>query len=353
MGYILQPDSITVKERRIALLFLDIASHLKMPTTQLVLDTALDAAIVMGIDGTVAAWNHQAEITFGWTAEEAVGADMAALIIPPQYRCSHREGLAHYLRTGEGPVLRQRIEITALRKNGEEFPIELSITPVVQDGGKIFLGFIRDISERRSAENRQAMLLGELEHRSKNMLAVVMGMATQTARSALSVDDFLKDYLGRLGSITRAYGLLTEKNWQAATLGSLAQEVIAPHLSSVDDQLKVQGGEIRIPAKAVLTLSMVLHELTTNAVKYGAVKSNGHIEIKASTIIVPDGQAVQMIWQEQGAGPDVSAGRSGFGSKLIDTCIRHDLKGSVETTRGTDGIRYDFRFVLPPTQSGA
>ncbi len=315
---------------------------------KLILETALDAGIVMRSDGTVAAWNGQAEATFGWTEDEAVGADMAALIIPPQYQGPHRAGLARYLQTGEGPVLRRRIEITAMRKNGEEFPIELSITPVLQDEGKLFLGFVRDISERRNAEHRQGLLLGELEHRSKNMLAVVMGMATQTAKSALSVDVFLKEYLGRLSSMSRAYGLLTEKNWQAATLGSLAAGVIEPHLSSVDDQLKLEGGDILFPAKAVLTISMILHELTTNAIKYGALKSDGYILLQASAVRGPDGEEVLLVWQEHGVGLPNDQLRSGFGSKLIDTCIRHDLKGTVDISHASDGIRYAFKFRNSP-----
>jgi PAS domain S-box-containing protein len=315
---------------------------------QLVLETALDAAVVMGSDGIITGWNAQAELVFGWTCDEALGVEMASLIIPPQYRASHREGLAHYLATGEGPVLRRRIEITALRKNGEEFPVELSITPVSVNEDGVFLGFVRDISDRRSAEHRQGLLLAELEHRSKNMLAVVMGIASQTAKSALSVDAFIKEYLGRLASLSRAYGLLTEKNWQVATLGSLVTEVIGPHLSSVEDQLTLEGGNVVFPAKAILTISMILHELTTNAIKYGALRSGGKIHIQATATPVPDGEAIRLIWQEEGVGDTVAPARSGFGSKLIETSVRHELKGSIAISHGTDGIRYVFEFTLKP-----
>ena len=273
---------------------------------------------------------------------------MAGLIVPPQYRGAHRAGLAHYMATGEGPVLRRRIEITALRRNGEEFPIELSITPVSVNEGGVFLGFIRDISDRRSAEHRQGLLLAELEHRSKNMLAVVMGVASQTAKSALSVDAFIKEYLGRLASLSRAYALLTERNWQAATLGSLVTEVIGPHLSSVEEQLRLDGGHVVFPAKAILTISMVLHELTTNAIKYGALRSGGKIHIQAMATPVPDGDAIRLIWQEEGVGDAAAPAHSGFGSKLIDMSIRHDLKGKIAVSHGGDGIRYEFEFTLKP-----
>ncbi len=95
---------------------------------QTVLDTALDAVVVMGEDDRVIGWNAKAEQSFGWSADEALGAKLSELIIPPQYREAHEKGLAHYLATGEGPVLNQHIEITALHREGHEIPIELSIT---------------------------------------------------------------------------------------------------------------------------------------------------------------------------------------------------------------------------------
>ncbi|HEV7275761.1 MAG TPA: PAS domain S-box protein [Devosiaceae bacterium] len=118
----------------------------------LVLDTSLDAAIVMRRDGTVAGWNVVAEMTFGWAAAEAIGRQLAELIIPEDLRAKHNEGLKRYCETGVGLVLNSRIEITALRKNGELFPIELAITPTLDDGEEVFLGFLRDISTRKAAE---------------------------------------------------------------------------------------------------------------------------------------------------------------------------------------------------------
>lgn len=312
----------------------------------LVLETALDAVIVMRGDGTVADWNSQAEAIFGWGAGEAQGAEMASLIIPPQHREAHRQGLARYLATGEGPVLRKRIEITAMRRSGEEFPIELAIAPVVRDDETVFLGFIRDITDRKAAQQRQDLLLAELEHRSKNMLAVVMAIASQSAKSALSVDAFSRDYLARLSSLSRAYGLLTAKNWQAASLASLVAEVIGPHLSSVDDQLELEGGDILFPAKVALTIGMILHELTTNASKYGALRSGGKLHLRATAAPAPDGQTIRLDWRETGVGGVCAPARTGFGSRLIETSIRHELKGSMTVAHDPDGFRYQFEFPL-------
>lgn len=119
-----------------------------------IIDTASDAFISMTSDGDISDWNRQAELTFGWSRAEAVDKNLAELIIPPQHREAHRCGLERFLRTGEGPVLHKRIEITALHREGNEFPIELTIWPVQGDRGLFFNAFLHDISERDRALRR-------------------------------------------------------------------------------------------------------------------------------------------------------------------------------------------------------
>jgi len=125
--------------------------HPQLPVTRdglrLVLETALDAVVVMGPDGVVADWNDRAVTVFGWSRDEAVGQPMADLIIPERYREAHRIGLQRYLKSRQGNVLGRRIELSGIRKNGEEFPVELSVSPI-QDGVRIlFLGCLRDLTE--------------------------------------------------------------------------------------------------------------------------------------------------------------------------------------------------------------
>jgi len=136
---------------------------------RLVLETALDAVVVMRDDGIVADWNDQAVDMFGWTREEAVGRTMADLIIPGRYREAHKNGLKRYLLGGEATVLGRRIEVSGIRKNGEEFPIELSIAPINGDH-MLFVGFLRDLTERNALRNArsevarmtQRMAMGEM-----------------------------------------------------------------------------------------------------------------------------------------------------------------------------------------------
>jgi PAS domain S-box-containing protein len=119
---------------------------------RLVLDTVLDAVVTIDTHGLVTSWNREAQNTFGWTSQETIGQSLSSTIIPPRYRDAHERGLRHFLATQEGPVLNQRIEITALHRDGREFLVELAITAVRRGDNPIFSAFIRDISERTRAE---------------------------------------------------------------------------------------------------------------------------------------------------------------------------------------------------------
>ena len=129
-----------------------------------ILEAALDCIIMMNHEGRVLEWNAVAERTFGYTRSEAVGQEMASLIIPERYRPLHRAGLAHYLATGEGPVIGQRIEISAVRADGSEFPVELGISRVAYDGPPLFTGFIRDLTASKAIE--QTLRLSEERFRT-------------------------------------------------------------------------------------------------------------------------------------------------------------------------------------------
>jgi two-component system, sensor histidine kinase and response regulator len=128
------------------------------------IDTSLDAVVTMDTQGLITGWNPQAEVTFGWTRDEAIGRRMSEIIIPLQHREAHERGLKHFLVTGTGPVLNTRIEITALRRTGDEFPVELAICPLKLEQGWAFSAFIRNISDRKESENQRKKAQEALQH---------------------------------------------------------------------------------------------------------------------------------------------------------------------------------------------
>jgi PAS domain S-box-containing protein len=134
-----------------------------------IVDSALDAVVAMDADGVITEWNKQAEETFGWTRAEALGRRMVDTIVPPGYRLSHQRGLEHFLRTGEGAVLNRRIEIIALRRDGSEFPVELTITPLKSGDTWTFSSFIRDITASKQAQEDLRNAHAELAHVNRVM----------------------------------------------------------------------------------------------------------------------------------------------------------------------------------------
>ena len=152
---------------------------------RLIIENALDANVLMNSDGEVIGWTGRAAALFGWAAEEAIGRTLSSLIVPERMRRQHEEGLRRYLATGEGPILNRRLEIDALHKDGHEFPVQLSVTPIRRGECLTFSAFIEDITERKRMEEevRQLQKLeaigrlsGGIAHDFNNILSVIVGV---------------------------------------------------------------------------------------------------------------------------------------------------------------------------------
>jgi PAS domain S-box-containing protein len=138
-----------------------------------ILEASLDCVIAMDAAGLVVSWNGTAERTFGYSREEVIGRELAELIMPPRYRSAHRAGLARYLATGEQKFLNRRVEISALRSDGTEFPIELTIIRIPGESPALFTGFVRDITEHKQLEEARERFIGILGHDLRNPLAAI------------------------------------------------------------------------------------------------------------------------------------------------------------------------------------
>ena len=309
---------------------------------QTVLDTALDPVVVMDTDGMVIGWNSHAERLFGWSWEEARDQRLSDMIIPHQHRGAHEKGLAHYLATGDGPVLDKRIEVPALHREGSEIPVELSITATEQFGDKLFIGFIRDISEHKAEAERQQRILQESEHRVKNMLTVVQAIALQTAANSPDMASFTTSFSGRLENLARAHQLLVGQVWQDVAISALADRVLGAEVTA--GRARFGGPELLLKAGQVLGLSMILHELYTNAIKYGALcRDEGQIEVDWDS----DGATINLVWRELGTPcetPDVPS--SGFGQRMIAMSVRSDLNGTIERDWRPDGLTATLTFPI-------
>jgi two-component system, cell cycle sensor histidine kinase and response regulator CckA len=161
-----------------------------------ILDSALDAVVMMDSGGLIVSWNRRAEALFGWARDEVVGRPLSELIIPGRYREAHTRGLARFLATGEGPVIGRRIELSALRRDGSEFPIELTVTVLEQDGRFLFNAFVADITERRRAQQRLAA-----RHVATRVLANAETLAEAAPRMLKAVGEALGWDVGALWTV--------------------------------------------------------------------------------------------------------------------------------------------------------
>jgi PAS domain S-box-containing protein len=153
--------------------------------TRMMLDEALDAVITMDANGTTSGWNTQAEKIFGWSREEAIGRRMSDTIVPARYRDAHERGLRHFMATGEGALLNRRIEMTALHRDGREFPVELAISPLRLDHTWTFGAFIRDITDRKRAEEELEKAFQEIQSLKDKLYKENLALRDEVDRASM------------------------------------------------------------------------------------------------------------------------------------------------------------------------
>ena len=475
-----------------------------------ILDTVLDAVVVMDRDGVVRAWNRHAEAIFGWSPEDAVGQNLGELIVPPSLREAHHRGLDRFNAEGVARVLDQRLELNGLRSDGSEVPVELSITLVRDGGGEMFVGFVRDISarkqaeeqlefqlresrlmfelselagsdksfeealvatldaicqlaewpvghallvsedqsslrsalwstgaadtapalveatdsirfspgvglpgrvlesggplwisetraddnflrkglgfesafafpvysrgrciavleffsrgsrepqehlllsaraigtqigrvhERKHAEELRALLLAELNHRAKNILAVVRGMAHLSFRNATDVAEAQKAFDRRLDSIAKANDILHAQSGSAALLADIVREATMG-CGVGDDRLGVTGPDLCIDSSTSIMVSLAVHELCTNAFKYGALSAPGGTIAIRWRIDPEDDLRFDFEWVENGGPPVEAPARKGFGMRILERGIELETGGRAEVLYEPSGFRY-------------
>jgi PAS domain S-box-containing protein len=215
------------------------------------LSTSLDAIITIDGDGMVNEYNPAAEQIFGYSYEEAIGKEMAALIVPEKYRTAHREGMLNWHQTGEGPVLGVRLEIEARHKNGKVFPIELAITPLNLEGKTYFTGFIRDITERKEAE--QALQLAHSQAEAANIAkSRFLANMSHEIRTPLNAIINLNSLLLDTSLDKEQKKLATAANKGGVALSSL--------VSGILDFSKIEAGKMQLRIKT-FNLHKVINEL--------------------------------------------------------------------------------------------
>jgi PAS domain S-box-containing protein len=200
-------------------------------------------------------------------------------------------------------------------------------------------GLTLDITERKRAEEHQDLLISELDHRVKNILARVAVVAKQTRQGSRSIEEFFKALDGRIQSMADAHALLSQSRWRGVALGDLVRRQLAPYTTSTNTL--IGGPDVTLSAEATQALAMVLQELVTNAVKYGALSTSaGRVSVTWTRQPREEGAPrVRIVWQETGGPPAAAPPRFGYGTRLISELIPHELGGAVKILFESEGVR--------------
>ncbi|WP_052214379.1 HWE histidine kinase domain-containing protein [Belnapia sp. F-4-1] len=273
------------------------------------------------------------EMTGGSRAEFEAGGWDWRHVTPPEHLVRDEQAVAEARTRGWWSPYEKEYE----RPDGSRLPVRISSAPLPGEAGRVVV-LVEDISEQREAEMRRDLLMREVDHRAKNALA--------TARAALrltrapDLPSYVERVDGRITALAQALALLSQTQWQGVDLATLLRGELAPFLDGSRGQVRLEGATLTIGANAVQALAMAVHELATNATKYGALsRAEGRLLLRWEILAGPPAR-LRMIWRESGGPPVVAPPQdSGFGTRVLQATLARQLGGSVEQHWEPGGLR--------------
>ncbi len=297
-----------------------------------IVESSDDAIISKDINGVITSWNVGAQRLFGYAADEVIGKPITILI--PEDRQDEEPTILARLRNGERV---KHFETVRRRKDGSLIDFSLTISPIRDSHGKIVGAskIARDITDRKAYERLQSTLLREMKHRLQNNLSTVLAIARQSFRGHEAESEDFRKFEGRLLALSSGHNLIARESWDSAELGDVVAQLLNVHGRQ---RFEINGSDLRLSPKSALALTLALHELATNAAKYGALSiPTGKVTI---TWGIEQGATPRLAfrWQER-HGPAVSQpSRRGFGSQLIERVLAYELDGQVHITYHPEGV---------------
>jgi two-component system CheB/CheR fusion protein len=300
-----------------------------------IVESSEDAIMSHDLDGLITSWNAGAQKIYGYTASEIIGQPMSTLLADDQVD-EWPLNLAK-LRKGQAII---NFDISRTTKDDRAIYLSLMISPIRDEQGKIVgaSAVARDIAERQAAEERALMLMAELDHRVKNILAVVSSVVSQTLRSGSPPESLSAEIEGRIRAIARAHNLLTDHGGAKSSLRDLVATEVRPYQQG--SNIVLSGPEVELTTKSSLTLALAIHELTTNAAKYGCLSvAEGCLSVTWSVMEGEIAPQLMIEWVELGGPAVTEPSRRGFGTKLIELSLVRGLDAKVDRAFDPAGVR--------------
>jgi PAS domain S-box-containing protein len=304
------------------------AEHFK-----LILEAAPVGMVAIGEAGQILFVNARAEKLFGYGRDELIGAKVERLL-PSGSRDFHAALRSDYMRSPETRPMGVGRDLCAQRGDGTKFPVEIGLNPMQTNAGAMVIATVVDITERKRAEEQKDLLVGELDHRTKNLFAVMQAIAVQTLKPGRDVLEAQRVFTGKLMALARAYSILMDKAWTGAPL----DELLGVELFSFSEKMNSAGPPILVRPAVVQSFALLFHELGTNSAKHGAF-SNADGRVTVTWALKEDQCSFSLEWIESG-GPQIAAPptRTGYGHRLLDQIGRQLGRYDLHFQR--DGLEY-------------
>lgn len=296
-----------------------------------IVESSDDAILSEDLRGIITSWNEAAERIYGYAAKEVIGKPIAVLI-PPD-RKDEETKILERIRNGERIETYQTVR---LRKDGSPVEISLTISPVRNAEGKVVGAskIARDITELKRSEQQIAILAGEAEHRARNVLATVQ--ATVHLSQSDTPEGLKQAIEGRIQALANVHKLFVESRWSGAELHALIKDELAAYTVKGESRTHIEGPNLLLRTDKAQAIAIVLHELATNAAKYGALSAGGG-RVHVAWSLGPDGGLV-LRWNES-RGPPVEPPKGrGFGMRVMESIIRDQLKGEMRFDWRSEGL---------------
>ncbi len=300
-----------------------------------IVESSDDAIISKNLDGIITSWNGGASRIFGYDADEMIGESILKVI--PQDRQHEEQTILARVRAGERVKQYETIRRT---KDGRELHVSLTISPIFDKDHKVIgvSKIARDISEQKRSQEIQGLLLRELNHRSKNLLAVADAIVRQTARST-PPRELVERVSRRLNSLSINQDLLVAHDWRGVEIARIVHAQLHAIIDSYENRVTIEGGTCVVNPRVGQALSLAIYELAANAMKYGSLSiDTGKVEIKWR-VDQPDGERMfHMSWREHG-GPRVTRPRKrGFGTTISEQMMARSVLGKANIDYANDGL---------------
>lgn len=296
-----------------------------------IVESSDDAIISKDLNGIIATFNRGAERLFGYFAEQVVGKPITILI--PQDRQDEEIGILDRIRRGERI---EHFETIRRRKDGREIAISLSISPITDESGRIIGAskIARDITEQKRREEQIALLAREADHRTKNLLA--LAQATVHLTKGDTPHEVKAAIDGRLQALAKAHTLLAQSRWAGADLRIMATEELSPYMQAGEPRVRIDGASVMLDPDPAQALALALHELSTNAVKYGALsRPTGQVTVEWH---LGPGKRLSLRWTENGGPPVSPPAHQGFGTRVLERMICGQCHGEIEFDWRAGGV---------------